>query len=107
MEQRITVSQAAKEIGQSAESIYQWIRDGEISTTQDVKGKSGIKMVLLSECKRQADSTPVRFSLSNKTHMLIAQSAHAKNISKRAATELLIETAAQWYAPKEKNDESI
>ena len=104
-EERITVSRAAKEIAQSTESIYQWIRDSEITAKLDIPGKQGIKMVLLSEVERQADSTPVRFSLSNETHLIIEQVAHTENISKRAATEMLLDWAWHNWA-KEKNDET-
>ena len=105
-EERITVSRAAKEIAQSTESIYQWIRDSEITAKPDIPGKQGIKMVLLSGVERQADSTPVRFSLSNETHLIIEQVAHTENISKRAATEMLV--ARGWeQQTKEKNNESV
>ena len=104
-EERITVSRAAKEIAQSTESIYQWIRDSEITAKPDIPGKQGIKMVLLSECKRQYNSTPVRFSLSNETHLIIEQVAHTENISKRAATEMLV--ARGWeQQTKEKNNDT-
>lgn len=104
-EQRVTVNTAAQAVAQSTATIYQWIRDGEISVATDRGNGRGYKMVLMSEVRRQAGGVPIRFSVSSEAHMCIEEIAHAEKTSKRAAFELIVKRAwAEWYKAKEAKD---